>query len=100
MFRQFIAIFFVILLLSATVGVNNYCLDIENISLNSDIDCSEEECPSVTIYDIFEDPLYISALEHIPPTRYWEGLGNDHGYSFPWIEDLLYNLVSPPPEQV
>jgi|GEM_PF-5904175 len=98
MLRQFIAILFVTLLLGATVGVNNYFQNKVNIVLDTKIDCGEEECTSVTIYDIFEDPYYISALEHVPPTRYWEGLGDDHGYRFSWIEDLLYNLVSPPPE--
>ncbi len=100
MFRQFISILFVVLLLSSTVGVNSYLQNEANNVLNNAVDCAEEECASVTIYDIFEDPYYVSALEHVPPVRYWEGLEDEHGYRFSWIEDLLYNLVSPPPELV
>lgn len=100
MLRQLIAIFFVVVLLGSTVGVGNYFQNEANSVLNNMTECAEEECTAAAIYDIFEDPYYIAALEHTPPVRYWEGLVDDHAYRFACLEDLLYNLVSPPPELV
>ena len=98
MFKKLITFFFIVLLMSSTVGVTTYFQDKANSFLVENFDCGEEECNTPSIYDIFEDPICVASLEHVPPTRYWEILDITYAHRSSLLEFDQYNLVSPPPE--